>query len=85
MQERVPPTPTEPGVVASSVYAGGRRVADITIEEASVWRDRSGHVVWNELQEYARARMGIRIFRGARRNPGGVRWLVCLVPSASLA
>ena len=27
----------EPGVVASGVYAGGRRVADIAIEEAGDW------------------------------------------------
>ena len=32
------PEPTsEPGVVAASVYAGGRRVADITVDEAGKW------------------------------------------------
>lgn len=36
----------EAGLVASSVYAGGRRVQDIAIEEAGEWSKRSGHVVW---------------------------------------
>jgi magnesium transporter len=51
MQERIPPVPTEPGVVAASVYADGRRIADIPIDEAGVWRDRPGHVVWIGLFE----------------------------------
>lgn len=46
---------TEPvapkGVVASSVYADGRRVANIPIEEASSWRTKPGHVVWIGLLE----------------------------------
>jgi magnesium transporter len=42
---------TEPGVVASSVYAGGRRVQDITIEEAGEWSKRPGHVVWIGILE----------------------------------
>lgn len=37
---------TEPGVVAASVYAKGKRVADIAIEEARKWRKRPDHVVW---------------------------------------
>jgi magnesium transporter len=41
----------EPGVVASSVYAGGRRVNDIAIEEAGEWSKRPGHVVWIGLLE----------------------------------
>ena len=40
-----------PGVVAASVYAGGRRVADIPIEEAGAWARRTGHVVWIGLLE----------------------------------
>jgi magnesium transporter len=40
-----------PGVVASAAYAGGRRVADITIEEAGDWSRRPGHVVWIGLHE----------------------------------
>ncbi len=37
------PEPTnEPGVVAASVYAGGRRVADITVDEAGVWAKETG-------------------------------------------
>ena len=43
--------PLESGIVASSVYAGGRRVADVGIEEAREWAARSGHVVWIGLFE----------------------------------
>ena len=41
----------EPGVVASSVYAGGKRVADIAIDEAGEWSKKPGHVVWIGLLE----------------------------------
>jgi magnesium transporter len=41
----------EPGVVNSSVYAGGRRVADVPIDEAGAWTKRPGHVVWIGLLE----------------------------------
>jgi magnesium transporter len=41
----------EPGVIASSVYAGGRRVADIPIDQARDWSKRPGHVVWIGLFE----------------------------------
>ncbi len=40
-----------PGVVAASVYAGGRRVADTRIEDAGEWSRRPGHVVWLGLLE----------------------------------
>lgn len=43
--------PSEPGVVACSVYASGKRIADIPIEEAGEWAGRSGHVVWIGLLE----------------------------------
>src|SRR5258708_14249222 len=47
--------PTEPvsseGVVAAGAYVGGRRVANIAIDEASSWRSRPGHVVWIGLHE----------------------------------
>lgn len=39
------------GLVAASVYAEGRRVADIAIDEASSWCSRPGHVVWIGLHE----------------------------------
>ena len=39
------------GVVASSAYAGGQRVANITIEQAGEWSRRPGHVVWIGLFE----------------------------------
>jgi magnesium transporter len=42
---------TRAGVVNSSVYAGGRRVASIGIEEAGQWSRRPGHVVWIGLLE----------------------------------
>src|SRR5262245_51275162 len=41
----------EPGVVASSVYAGGRRVAEVSVDEAGEWSKRPGHVVWIGLLE----------------------------------
>jgi magnesium transporter len=41
----------EPGVVNSTVYAGGRRVADVPIDEAGPWAQRPGHVVWIGLLE----------------------------------
>ena len=36
----------EAGVVAASVYSGGRRIKDIAIEDAGEWSQRPGHVVW---------------------------------------
>jgi magnesium transporter len=42
---------SEPGVVASSVYATGRRIRDIPIEEAGEWSKKPGHVVWIGLLE----------------------------------
>ena len=39
------------GVVAASVYVDGRRVANISIDEASSWRSKPGHVVWIGLYE----------------------------------
>jgi magnesium transporter len=44
----------EPGVVASSVYVAGKRVADIPIEEAGSWAEKDGHVVWIGLWEPSR-------------------------------
>lgn len=41
----------ETGVVASSVYAGGKRLADIGIDEAGEWAGKPGHVVWIGLLE----------------------------------
>ena len=40
-----------PGVVASGVYAGGRRIADIRIDEAGDWSRRPDHVVWIGLYQ----------------------------------
>ena len=47
----VPTSGHEPGVVNSTVYAGGRKVADVAIEEAGEWSKRPGHVVWIGLVE----------------------------------
>ena len=46
------PVPTlEAGVVAASVYADGRRITDIGIDEAGRWSRQEGHVVWIGLLE----------------------------------
>jgi magnesium transporter len=45
------PRDREPGVVAASVYSDGRRLADISIEDAGKWAKRPGHVVWIGLLE----------------------------------
>lgn len=39
------------GIIAASVYADGKRVADISIEEAGDWARKPGHVVWIGLLE----------------------------------
>jgi magnesium transporter len=44
-------TEQEPGVVAATVYAGGRRVANIAVDDARAWAKRPGHVVWIGLHE----------------------------------
>ena len=41
----------EPGVVAASVYAGGKCISDIAIDEAGKWAKKPGHVVWIGLFE----------------------------------
>ena len=41
----------EPSVINSSVYAGGRKVTDVAIEQAGDWSKRPGHVVWIGLFE----------------------------------
>ena len=45
------PSGNEPGLVNSSVYADGRRVKEIPIDEAGEWAKLSGHVVWIGLFE----------------------------------
>jgi magnesium transporter len=51
MLQRTSSAPSEPGVIASSVYAQGRHVADIAVDEAGAWAKRAGHVVWIGLFE----------------------------------
>ncbi|MGF9757046.1 magnesium and cobalt transport protein CorA [Microvirga sp. 0TCS3.31] len=45
------PPEAPPGVVASAVYVGGRRVAEIPIEDVGEWSKKPGHVVWIGLHE----------------------------------
>ena len=47
----LPAPGNEPGVVAASVYALGRRIADIVIDDAGRWSKQDGHVVWIGLLE----------------------------------
>jgi magnesium transporter len=44
-------TKNQPGIIASAVYYGGKRLADIAIGEAGEWAKRPGHVVWIGLFE----------------------------------
>ena len=41
----------EPGVVASSVYAFGKKLHDVPVDEAGQWSRKQGHVVWIGLFE----------------------------------
>jgi len=41
----------EPGVVAASVYASGRCISDVAIDEIGKWSKKPGHVVWIGLFE----------------------------------
>ena len=43
--------PTDAGLVACSVYADGRRIQDIPIDQTGEWSRRPGHVVWIGLLE----------------------------------
>jgi magnesium transporter len=38
-------------VVASAAYAGGRKVADVPLDEAQAWSEKPGHFVWIGLHE----------------------------------
>jgi magnesium transporter len=42
---------SEPGLVAASVYANGKRIADTAIADAGAWSKKPGHVVWIGLYE----------------------------------
>ncbi|WP_159731942.1 magnesium/cobalt transporter CorA [Methylosinus sp. Ce-a6] len=41
----------EPGVVAAAVYADGKRLEDVDVDEAGAFAARPGHVVWIGLCE----------------------------------
>ena len=53
MPDQVPSKPpkAEPGLVAAGVYAKGKRIADIAVDEAGKWQKKAGHVVWIGLFE----------------------------------
>jgi len=51
MLQRDPSPKIEPGIVASSAYAHGKRVANVALDEAGAWAARPGHVVWIGLFE----------------------------------
>src|SRR5476651_1472826 len=58
----------EPGLVAAGVYAGGRRVSDVAIDEAGAWSKKQGHVVWiglfepsEELLKRVQAQFGLHL------------------------
>ena len=38
-------------IIASCVYANGKRIADISIDDAGKWTNTEGHVVWIGLLE----------------------------------
>ncbi|MGQ9367158.1 magnesium/cobalt transporter CorA [Azospirillum sp. A39] len=46
-------------VVASAVYAEGRRVADVPPADARAWTERPGHLVWIGLYEPDEALLGL--------------------------
>jgi len=53
-ERSAPPTKLpagEPGLMAATVYSGGRRVRDIRVEEAHEWAAKPGHGVWIGLHE----------------------------------
>ena len=41
----------EPGLVAADVYANGKRLTDIIVDEVGEWSRRPNHVVWLDLHE----------------------------------
>lgn len=45
------PAHPEEGVIAASVYANGKRLADIAVDDAGGWAKRPGHTVWIGLLE----------------------------------
>src|SRR5215207_8929484 len=51
MDEVLRPAGHEPGVIAAAAYLGGRRIAEIPVQEAGEWSRRPGHVVWIGLHE----------------------------------
>ena len=79
-----------PGLVASGVYAGGRRVADIRIDEAGEWSRRPDHVVWIGLyqpsmellvevqEQFGLHRLAIEDARHVHQRPKVERYGDCL-------
>lgn len=46
-----PTSVSRSGIVASNAYANGKRVADVSVDEAGAWARREGHLVWLGLYE----------------------------------
>ena len=79
-----------PGIVASGVYAGGRRITDIRIDEAGDWSRRPDHVVWIGLYQpsmellvqvqaqFGLHRLAIEDARHAHQRPKVERYGDCL-------
>ncbi len=57
-KEFVAALPDDTGIVASSVYHGGHRISDISIDEAHKWICKEGHFVWIGLLEPSAALLG---------------------------
>ena len=59
-EERAPPPSSRPAsLIGASVYHGGRKVADIGIDEGGEWARREGHLVWIGLLEPSDAELRI--------------------------
>ena len=59
-EEGAPPPSSRPAsLIGASVYHGGRKVADIGIDEGGEWSRREGHLVWIGLLEPSDAELRI--------------------------
>jgi magnesium transporter len=87
----------EPGVIAASVFAGGRRIKDIAIGEVGEWSKRPGHVVWigllepsADLLERVQAQLGLHYLAiedagKAHQHCTSVRILIAIIASPVLS
>ena len=61
----------EAGIVASSVYVDGSRIADIPIDQAGEWSRKKGHVVWIGLAVPQEQLAVADFYRARRRSEAG--------------